>query len=133
MAGQHCAHIRPNGAQCRGYAVSGSRYCFAHDPAQAPKRDDARRRGGCAGRIESLPESALTVRTMGDVLELIETTINDVRAGRVDVRIANAIGYLANVSVKVIQQTDIEARLEALESVLEPDRASAVSARRRAA
>jgi len=69
---------------------------------------------------------------MSDVLELIETTINDVRAGRIDVKIANAVGYLANVSVKVIQQTDLEARLEALESVLEPERASTVNRRRAA-
>jgi hypothetical protein len=131
MAGLQCAYIRPNGRQCGGFAVNGSRLCFAHDPAQAPKRDDARRRGGSAGRIAPLPESTLTVRTMSDVLELMETTINDVRAGRVDVRIANAIGYLANVSVKVIQQTDIETRLQALESVLEPERARAVAARRR--
>lgn len=65
-------------------------------------------------------------------LELMETTINDVRAGRLDVRVANAIGYLANVSVKVIQQTDIEARLEALESVLEPEHATMVQRRRAA-
>lgn len=133
MAGLQCAHVRTNGERCRGYAVTGSRFCFAHDPAQADKRDDARRRGGEAGKVEPLPESTLTVRTMADVLELIETTINDVRAGRVDVKVANAVGYLANVSVKVIQQTDIESRLEALESVLEPERARLVSGRRSAA
>ena len=69
---------------------------------------------------------------MGDVLALLETTVNDLRAGRVDTKTANGIGYLANVAVKVIQQTDIEARLEALESVLDADRASALSRRRAA-
>jgi len=133
MGAQRCAHVRPNGEPCRGYAVTGSRACFAHDPAQSAKRADARRRGGEAGKIEPLAESTLSVRTMSDVLALIETTINDVRAGRVDVKIANAVGYLANVSVKVIQQTDLEARLEALESVLAPDRASSLASRRRAA
>jgi DNA primase large subunit len=129
----NCAHIKADTTPCGGYAVAGSRFCFAHDPAQEEKRTAARRRGGEAGKIEPLPSSTLTIRTMSDVLELIETTINDVRAGRVDVKIANAIGYLANVSVKVIQQTDIEARLEALESVLDADRASMVINRRRAA
>ncbi len=133
MAGRPCEHVRTTGERCRGYAVAGSPFCFAHDPAQAPKRDDARRRGGEAGKIDPLPASTLSVRSLADVLELIETTINDVRAGRVDVRVANAVGYLANVSVKVIQQADIEARLEALESVLEPERASTITSRRRAA
>ena len=133
MAARQCAYVHASDRACKGFAVTGSRFCFAHDPAQASKRDDARRRGGEAGKVKPLPESTLAVRTMSDVLELIETTINDVRAGHVDVKVANAVGYLANVSVKVIQQTNIEARLEALESVLEPERASAVLSRRRAA
>lgn len=133
MSAQQCAHTKPNGEPCRGYAITGSRFCFAHDPAQAEKRTDARRRGGSAGMPEPLPESELTIRSMSDVLELIETTINDVRAGRVDTKTANTVGYLANVAVKVIQQTDLEARLEALESVLEPERSRFVTSRRSAA
>ena len=116
-----CTHIKTNETRCRGYALAGSTYCFAHDPAQATKRREAQQKGGEAGRAATLPESELSVLKMSDVLELMETTINDVRAGRLDVKVANAIGYLANVSVKVIQQTDIESRLEALESVLEPE------------
>ncbi len=127
-----CALIKSDGEPCKGYAVSGSKYCFAHDPAQETKRRAAQRKGGEAGRVATLPESSLSVRNMSDVLELIELTINDVRAGRLDVKVANAIGYLANVSVKVIQQTDIEARLEALESVLEPERAAIIQRRRAA-
>jgi hypothetical protein len=69
---------------------------------------------------------------LGDVVTLVETTINDVRAGRVDVRVANAVGYLANVAIKAIEQSDLEARLEALESVLEPERRRSVALRKRA-
>lgn len=127
-----CAHTKPDKKRCGGYAIAGSKYCFAHDPAQAKKRQEAQRKGGEAGRVATLQESTLTIRTMSDVLELMETTINDVRAGRLDVKVANAVGYLANVSVKVIQQTDIEARLEALESVLEPETLD-TARRRRAA
>jgi hypothetical protein len=132
MSAPRCAAHRPNGAPCQGFAISGSRFCFAHDPTQTEKRAAARRRGGEAGNPPPLPESNLALRTMSDVLALIETTVNDLRAGRVDVKVANAIGYLANVAVKVIQQSDLEARLAALESVLDPDRPS-VAARRRVA
>ncbi len=127
-----CAHIKANTERCGGYAVAGSKYCFVHDPAQASKRRDAQRKGGEAGRVATIPESELSIHTMSDVLALMETTINDVRTGRLDVKIANAVGYLANVSVKVIQQTDIEARLEALESVLEPEHAAMLHRRRAA-
>jgi hypothetical protein len=70
------------------------------------------------------------VRSLGDVVALVEETINDVRCGRVDVRVANAVGYLANVALKAIAQSDLEVRLEALEAVLEPERRRAVSLRR---
>jgi len=132
MSGQRCAQTRANGQRCGGFAITGSAYCFAHDPAQAAKRDDARRRGGEAGRIEPLGESNLSLRSLGDVLGLVELTINDVRAGRVDVKVANAVGYLANVAMKAIEGSDLEARLEAIEAVREPDRARAVGRRRAA-
>ena len=131
MAGARCAHVHQSGKGCGGYAIAGSAYCFAHAPEQATKRDDARRRGGQAGRMATVPASAVTVRSLGDVVGLVEATINDVRAGRVDVRIANAVGYLANVAIKAIERSDTEQRLEALEAVLDPDRARAVARHRR--
>jgi hypothetical protein len=130
MAGQHCAHVHPSGRSCGGFAIADSRFCFAHAPEQAEKRNEARRRGGRADRGATLAESSVSVRSLGDVVALVETTINDVRAGRVDVRVANAVGYLANVALKAISQTDLETRLEALEAVLEPKRRRAVSLRR---
>ena len=130
MAAQHCTHVHASGKACGGFAVAGSAYCFAHDPGQAAKRDAARRRGGRAGRPATLLASDVAVRSLGDVVCLVEDTINDVRCGRVDVRVANAVGYLANVAIKAIQQADLEMRLAALEAVLEPARRQAVAHRR---
>ena len=130
MAGQRCAYIHQGGRTCGGFAVTDSRFCFAHAPEQTAKRDAARRRGGQAGQGTTLAESSISVRSLGDVLVLVEATINDVRAGRVDVRVANAVGYLANVAIKAIEQSDLAVRLEALESVLEPERRRSVSLRR---
>lgn len=131
-SGRRCGYVHPSGRPCGGFAVSGSDRCFAHAPEQAEKRAAARRRGGQAGKVAVLPSSDVPVRSLGDVVGLVEATINDVRCGRVDVRVANAVGVLANVAIKAIQQGELERRLEALEAVLEPDRARAVSSRRRA-
>ena len=132
MAGRRCAHVHTSGKSCGGFAVAGSAHCFAHDPGLAAKRDEARRRGGQAGRGVTLAESSLPVRSVSDVVALVELTVNDVRCGRVDVRVANAVAYLANVAIKAIEQSDLESRLEALESVLAPERRRAVAHRRRA-
>ena len=130
MAGRRCAGIRGSGGQCEGYAITGSSHCFAHDPGQAAQRDEARRRGGQAGRGATLPASDVPVRSLVDVVALVEETINDVRTGRVDVRVANAVGYLANVAAKAIQQGELELRLVALEAVLEPNRRRAAELQR---
>jgi hypothetical protein len=41
-----CRATTSKGKQCRSYAIAGSEYCFFHDPAHAPARAAARRRGG---------------------------------------------------------------------------------------
>ncbi len=129
---RRCVHVHASGKSCGGFAIAGSAFCFAHDPGSVGKRDAARRRGGQARRVVTLAESNVAVRSLGDVVALVETTINDVRAGRVDVRVANAVGVLANVAIRAIERSDLEARLAVLEAVLEPDRARTVAQRRRA-
>ena len=54
MSAAHCAHTRADGEPCRGYAITGSRFCVSHDPAQAAKRTDADS-VGAAGRLPSVP------------------------------------------------------------------------------
>jgi hypothetical protein len=54
---------------------------------------------------------------MGDVGELLEETINRVRRGPFDIRAANAIGFLAGVLLKALDQR-IEERLAHLEAVM---------------
>ena len=132
MAGRRCAYVHGSGKACGGFAIAGSTYCFAHDSGSAEQRAAARRRGGQAGRGTSVPESDVVVRSLADVVALIEQTVNDVRSGRVDVKIANAIGVLSNVALRAVERSAFEARLDALESVLEPERRRAVALRRRA-
>jgi hypothetical protein len=127
---RRCAHAHPSGRPCGGFAVAGSPFCFAHDPDQEERRAEARRRGGQAGKAAVVAGPDRPVRSLADVVGLVEATINDVRAGRLDVRVANAVGVLAGVAIRAIQQGELERRLEALEAVLEPPRAEAVARRR---
>ena len=53
-----------------------------------------------------------------DVVRLISETINQVRKGQVDPRIANAVGYLANVLVRAVEQGETERRLAEVEAIL---------------
>ena len=53
-----------------------------------------------------------------DVVNLISETINQVRKGQLDPRVANAVGYLANVLIKAAEQGDLEKRIEDLEAAV---------------
>ena len=53
-----------------------------------------------------------------DVVTLLADTINRLRTGNLDPRIANAVGYLANILLGALQQEALEDRLLRLESSL---------------
>jgi hypothetical protein len=57
-----------------------------------------------------------------DVTNLLAETINGLRSGSIDPRIANTVGYLATGTLKALQQGDIEGRLRAMEAVLSTDK-----------
>ena len=66
--------------------------------------------------IEAFPEHPL--KTVQDVTDLLAETINHLRAGRLDPRVANTVGYLATAMLKALQQGDVDGRLRAIEAVL---------------
>ena len=61
----------------------------------------------------------MKVEDCGDVVALISETINQVRKGMIDPRVANSVGYLANVLIKAFEQDELETRIERLEALLE--------------
>ena len=77
--------------------------------------------GGRQNRIRTLDGTApdVNVEDCGDVVVLISETINQVRKGTIDPRVANAVGYLANVLIKAFEQDELETRIERLEALLE--------------
>ena len=53
-----------------------------------------------------------------DVVNLLADTINKVRAGEMDLRVANCIGYLSGHLVKAFEIAEIERRIEVIERVV---------------
>jgi hypothetical protein len=116
-----CNARKPDGTNCKSSALPGSNFCFFHDPATATERREAQAFGGRQNRIKTLGTSApdVKVEDCGDVVGLISETINQVRKGVIDPRVANAVGYLANVLIKAFEQDELETRIERLEALLE--------------
>ncbi len=87
------------------------------------------------GRLEEtqvipLPTAPFVVQSPADVVALVEATVNDLRAGRLEAQTAGAIGALAGVALRAMAITEVAERLEALESILEPERRRMLPKRR---
>lgn len=114
-----CKAAKQDGSRCSAVAPPESDFCFFHDPSQATKRREAQALGGSKNGLKTLGEEApeIQLRDGQDVARLLSQTINQVRKGIIDPRVANAVGYLANILAKVVEQNELERRIERLEEL----------------
>ena len=100
---------------------------FFHDPAKAAERAAAQRAGGANNRASTLPADTpeFAVGTAVEVVSLLGETINQVRTGMLDPKVANCIGYLSGIVLKGLDQGDLQRRIEALENVVDHQRRKA--------
>lgn len=121
-----CKARTKEGTECQTPALAGSDFCFFHDPDKAEERFEARAAGGRQNRMKTLSADApdVKVESCQDVVRLISETINQVRKGDIDPRVANAVGYLANVLIRAVDQGEMEKRIEDLEAAVNMKTAS---------
>jgi hypothetical protein len=123
VVGRPCKSKRKDGSPCRGTALAGGDFCVFHSPKHAARRAEGRRRGGrsrCKPAATLPPDSPdLPLRTAADIVALLELTINQVRKGTVDTRIANCVGLLAGQLLRAIEGGELEKRMAELEARLD--------------
>lgn len=122
-----CTAKKSDGEPCQAAALPGSDFCFFHDPAKAVARRRAQSLGGRGNRMVTLPADAPDVKVEdgADVVKLLGATINQVRRGEIDPRVANAVGYLSNIVLAATGQRELESRLAELESLVKNRRQTA--------
>jgi hypothetical protein len=111
-----CAFIKPDGSQCNANPISDSEFCFFHDPKSKEKQKEAQISGGKANKVvlkEALP--VLTINESRDVIMLLIDTINRVRSGEIDIRLANCLGVLSGQLIKAFEMSQISDRVEIVE------------------
>ena len=121
-----CAATKGDGTACGAAALPGSQFCFFHDPAKAAARRKAQSAGGLANKMATLPADVpdVIVEDGADVVKLLGATINQVRRGEIDPRVANAVGYLSNIVLSATDQRELENRLAELETLVKNRRQS---------
>lgn len=115
---ERCKARTKAGGPCQAPALEGG-LCFCH--AHPEKLAELGRQGGQKNRRWKLGSGDLPhrpLKSIGDVSELLEETINRVRQGPFDLRAANGIGFLASILLKALESGRIEDRLAHLEAAL---------------
>ena len=106
--------------QCGASAMRGSQYCYLHNPEiSGEEKLETQTRGGENRRLKVYqPLIPIKIEKTGDVMKLLTDTINQVRQGSLDCRIGNTIGYLAGIALKAYETSELESRLEKLETAV---------------
>ncbi|MFH0970565.1 MAG: hypothetical protein V1776_03840 [Candidatus Diapherotrites archaeon] len=103
-----CTYIKEDGNMCQAQAILSDVYCFAHSqlPEMVEKRHLAKVEGGRNGRKVVLEpaEDSVAIKSVKDVVALLEQTVNDVRQNRVTINHANCIGFLCGITVKAMEK-----------------------------
>jgi len=114
-----CQKQKRDGAQCRARARSGHKYCALH--AEPGKAAELGSKGGRRRAVYS-PDGLKDFdppETAADLRDLLAQSIIEIRAGKLDPKLANSISYLGAGFLRTLEVSDLEARLLALETSAE--------------
>lgn len=113
-----CEFIKSNGEQCNANTMRNSRFCFTHNPKTRKAKQLAVIKGGKAPKKNYNPLPPVELNDNKSVANLLAQTINEVRQGEIDLRVANCIGYLAGHLIKALEIYDLEKRVEEIEKTI---------------
>ncbi len=122
MSGHHCAATRSNGGPCGAYAISGSEYCFHHDPASADEAREARRLGGERRRREAVVTTSFDLPPVDDPEfpgRLAEILVSETLALPNSVKRNQLIKECLKIAIAQNDARTVHARLDRLEDVVD--------------
>lgn len=111
----YCIGKTKAGKDCTAQQMHGAEHCYRHNPAisEADKRE-ASIAGGKATQVLTDAEP-VTLRRVESIISLIESNINDVRTGKIDARVSNAVVQNITALLKVYELAIVDSRVRRLE------------------
>lgn len=116
---KQCEYVNPDsGERCNGFALE-SGLCFSHDPERKEEKQAAVIKGGQAPKKIVLNLPATSIKTVEDVVTVLEETINMVRSGEIpSSNPANTIGFLCSHILKAIELSQVDSRLDSIDRII---------------
>lgn len=116
---KQCQHVK-NDKQCQAYAITDSDFCFAHDPANAKKRAEARKKGGYNRRIiKNTKNEHSPIKSIKDINAILESSINEALLLETSQSKLRIVGYLCQIALKGQELGSLEERVNAAEERIE--------------
>src|SRR5581483_11343713 len=108
-----CRAARRDGHLCTAPALA-SGFCFAHDPALAERRAEARAAGG-KGKSTAQRLTKLVPASLKPVLCKLMDALDEVHDGTLEPRQASAMASLAGAITRLYETASLEERIQTLE------------------
>ena len=106
-----CQKKKRDGNRCGARPLTGKKYCALHsDPGKAAELGSKGGRRRTVFSPENLKELE-PPKTIGDLRDLLAQSIVDVRAGKLDPKLANSISYLGTGFLRAIEVGDLQEKL----------------------
>jgi hypothetical protein len=116
-----CQREKRDGSRCGARALSGKKHCALHaDPGRAAELGSKGGRRRAVYSPEELKDYAAPT-SAADLRDLLAQAIIEIRAGKLDPKLANSISYLGSGFLRAVELADIEARLMKLERESPPE------------
>jgi len=110
-----CKYRRKDSSWCRANAQATNGLCLFHDPEKAADGRRARRAGGISrSRVAAVlpPDTPdCPLEDARDVSKFLAQSINQLRRGQLDPKVDNALGYVASVLLRSLEQGRAEDRV----------------------
>ena len=121
-----CKEIKKNGERCRAARLTGSQYCYWHDPKVAAQRVQARRQGGLNRQrslnrpVKKVSKGTLySLEGVESVTQILQDALNDASSLENSHSRARTMGYLCQIALKALEVGNLEERVASLEKRLE--------------
>jgi hypothetical protein len=114
-----CEAQTKRAAPCAAFALPGRPWCISHDPERHADMRAARAKGGAAAsKLRALQGRRAKLDTPQRLLTFTSNLIHDVVEVRIHPDTARVALYGCSIARQLIEASDLEARLAALESQL---------------
>ena len=122
MKQKQCQHIKTDSTRCASFAMSGSDFCYRHNPdISEDEKLNASSKGGNNNHPSlSLGEGGwegevlppMPMENFQDIVDVMADSINQVRAGKISQKTGSTIAYMSFIMLMAMDKAKAEAKQE---------------------